>query len=530
MKRPRGRSRGEETACPPPPKGFRMNDRYIPLASEEEFDRLEAGVARTLERVGLHVPSAVLLGCLEDYGARVDRDTQVARFPGPVIDKTLSLLQCGAAAPVKDEGRGALLEDGDGDSAVSGPDASDGGTMAAPPAPLPPFQVRPATACPFFFDSDLSVRRPATRDDTIAMIRLADRIPESPSVSLSLINRDVDARMESLEGARMLIANSSRPGGTGIRRPEEIPYFIEIDRALGRGPANPQFVQTGRCMISPLKLGEDFTRIYESLIRHGYTERFWMGTMPLAGATAPVTAAGGAVVAAAEILGCFALAKAVNPEATCSGTLISGVMDLRTGKACYTAPEACLQNALVWQLFRRRYRATIGFARGNYTDAKTPGLQAAWEKTLSHFSAAMYGNFGLVIGGLDGERTFSPVQAMIDIDLTRGVHGVCRGVEINDETLALDEIERIGFAERESYLNGEHTLMRYREALWTPELLDRTSWTDAETELRRERDLLAAANEKWKRLVAEWTPPDVDEALLKEIDRILDAARKEFLG
>lgn len=474
------------------------------LATDEEIEKLHESALKVLARTGMRFPSKTLLGYLSDFGAEVDLDKEVARFPGAVIEKTIDLLR-------KDDGGG---DGADGDGPAQVPET---------------FRVTWGSACPFYHDFENDQRRPATRDDTIAMIRLADAMPEVRSVPLALVNAQTAPEMEALEGVELLLANSSKPAATGVRSTEQLKYFVEIDNALGHGADAPRFVQAGRCIVSPLNLGREAALYFEEMLRLGYDRCFWYGTMPLSGATGPATPAGTVCLTVAELLGCFALSKAINPVAQCSATVITGAMNMRSGTATYTSPEAVLQNAAIWQFFKRRVPARVGFARGNYTSAKQPGSQAAYEKTLSHMGAAMYANFFLKVGSLDGERLFSPVQAMIDLDFAEGVWRTFRGLEISDETLAVDEIARVGCLGADNYLRSEHTMEHFCDALWTPRLFDCGPWADYATESRREQELLEAASEAWRNRLAEWRAPEVDESALRAVRDVIASARNELL-
>ena len=46
----------------------------------------------------------------------------------------------------------------------------------------------------------------------------------------------------------------------------------------------------------------------------------------------------------------------------------------------------------------------------------------------------------------------------------------CKGNEVNDETLAIDVIKRVGIGG--NYLNDMHTAKHFRSEFWIPEITD----------------------------------------------------------
>ena len=99
------------------------------------------------------------------------------------------------------------------------------------------------------------------------------------------------------------------------------------------------------------------------------------------------------------------------------------------------------------------------------------------------------------------------------------------GSKIDEETIALKEIERIGFAEKDNFLQSEHTLNHFRDELYFPFLLDNSKRKDKEEEER----IIEKANKKWKEVLNSYSPPEVNEELLKRVHKVITRAKKEIL-
>jgi trimethylamine:corrinoid methyltransferase-like protein len=85
------------------------------------------------------------------------------------------------------------------------------------------------------------------------------------------------------------------------------------------------------------------------------------------------------------------------------------------------------------------------------------------------------------------------------------------------------------FCERRTYLESEHTLAHFRNVGWHPRLFDRTYCDHTKPVGDGDQKLLDQADRAWRKLVAEQEPLVVDSALAREIDRIVEAARKDLL-
>jgi len=467
------------------------------IGCDDDLVRLNDAAWRVLERTGFKVYSHRLLDKIQALGAHVDRSAMIAKFPRGLLGEML-------------------------------------GCEPRPEPPEEPVRVPDrycagfGEVCFFLLDWETGERRRGRREDTVNMFRLGDALPEVSRLSTPVVNSEIDQRIEALEAIELLIANTNKPGGVGIRCPEQTKYIVEITRLCEKHGDPRRFVQTTGCLTSPLTLGERTAQVVEGLMDLGY-ETFGFSAMPIAGGNAPVTAAGCAVMTIAELLGGRMVARSINPEACGLGSIITGTMDMTHGKPSFCSPQAVIQDILIWRVFKRLYGANIGVEqKASYINAKTPGIQAAYERTFKQMAlASATGRLGLHLGSLDGAAIFSPEQAMIDLDLGRGLYNFYRGVQVNDETMAIDEIDAVGIGEGRSYLDTDHTFEHFREALWMPQLLDVSEWRDG-VEARRDRELLRKANAQWKERLASWEPPDINEALLAEVHEVVERAKREI--
>ena len=57
----------------------------VRFLGEDQLDQLQAATLRILEEVGVKFPSPMALEILADHGAKVDRASQVVRFPRDLV-------------------------------------------------------------------------------------------------------------------------------------------------------------------------------------------------------------------------------------------------------------------------------------------------------------------------------------------------------------------------------------------------------------------------------------------------------------
>jgi trimethylamine--corrinoid protein Co-methyltransferase len=253
-----------------------------------------------------------------------------------------------------------------------------------------------------------------------------------------------------------------------------------------------------------------------------------VGTMVTSGASGPVTPAGSIVVAAAEILGGMAMQHAIGAPAPHSGGIATGSMDLRKANSDFASPEAMLQDIGITELFDRRFGGRTGiWGRSDYTCARLPGMQAAYERCFEALwcCLARGGPPGFGCGLLESGKMLCLEQLLIDEEVMRMHWRVARGLEVSDETIALPEILKVGVGNTgETHMMTEHTLRHMREA-WAPQLFDRGVW-DGARELKRDEEMLDRAHKQVLDTVGQYKAPTPDEKKLKAVRKVLERARK----
>jgi trimethylamine--corrinoid protein Co-methyltransferase len=492
-----------------------MLQGFLKVVEPYQTERLHRGVLEVLEKTGLQIQGEFLLRALADVGCRVDFEHHRAWFDPDLVERQVAA-QAGRYKMVRSSLWYPFCESlPNSDVAVADE-----------------FTVDYGYATPWFYDYAQGGYRRPTAADQVDMIRLGSALPAVKAVNAPLIVSEFDPRMEVLESARLLMLNTAKPGWVGTSSGREVKYLAELAGLAAGGDrrrlrTQPPIFVTAYCTTSPLKIDRRSCEVLEEALKYGFPVNF--APMPILGATAPMTPAGAAIVAAAEILGCLTATSLIDPDVFYYSTSITGEMDMKTTQVCYCTPAAILTDVLLHQWFRGRYGLVHNVEPG-YVEAKTPGIQAAFMKTYRQMAFGATASLPLSIGALDNASAFSPTQAMIDLEMNEAIYKFARGVSIDQDTCAVDQINDLLFCERRTYLESEHTLSHFREVGWMPKLFDRTYCDHTQQAPAGDDALLAKAECQWRALVAKQPPPELDRAFTAAVNEIVAAARRELAG
>ena len=108
----------------------------------------------------------------------------------------------------------------------------------------------------------------------------------------------------------------------------------------------------------------------------------------------------------------------------------------------------------------------------------------------------------------------------MDCEIFSIVHKMMQGIEVNEETLALETVAKVGPGGH--YLAQKHSRKHSRE-LFRPEFMDRRPYGEWETKKDDARDWALA---KARRILKEHEPDPLDEKISAEMARIIELVEK----
>jgi trimethylamine--corrinoid protein Co-methyltransferase len=473
---------------------------YWQLHERASLERLDGAAVRLLTGTGCRIPHEGLLARLEAAGCRVDRGAQRCYFSETLIREALGHLAQNPAPGVEiPAGRSPR------------PAEHQGGNF------------------PHLLEWPSGRRRLATAQDVVDMARLGHVLGEFSTVGKVLTCSYIDQRVEPLWSAVTLSSITDKPiGGGEIFYPELVEPLVRMGEVLSGIPGDSFLVSSCDFFISPLVLDGKQAACFLEKRRVGLPNV--PGTMAISGISAPVTLAGTVAVALAELIAGWTIGYVVDPSLPAGGITATGSLDLRTMAACFGSPEALLQDATVVQASRRLYGIPVWAAVG-YVDCKHPGLEATFQKMLP-LVAAPFGLSRLPGGGglLSAGQDYSPVQHLLDLEMSQAVQRFWASYEISEDTLALELVESVCRAPRTDFLSTDHTFSHYRAEQWYPRWLDRTLWQGTSYEIESEPAMLARIDAYCQEARARYEPPDPDQAKQAELERILRTYERQLPG
>jgi trimethylamine--corrinoid protein Co-methyltransferase len=118
-----------------------------------------------------------------------------------------------------------------------------------------------------------------------------------------------------------------------------------------------------------------------------------------------------------------------------------------------------------------------GGAAAGIADAKLPDMQAGWEQMCSNVMAGLSGlNMVYEAAGMHASLLgFCHESLILGDDIIGQAMRCVRGIEVNDETLALEQIREVCIGGPGHYLGTDQTLSRMEMDHVYPTLGDRTS-------------------------------------------------------
>ena len=246
----------------------------------------------------------------------------------------------------------------------------------------------------------------------------------------------------------------------------------------------------------------------------------------LAGAMSPISMAAAVAQQNAEALAGIAFAQVVRPGAPVIYGGFATNVDMKTGSPAFGTPEGAWATMVGAQL--ARYYNVPYRGSGTLNTAKVPDAQAAYETMWSMWPAVMaHTNFiNHATGWLEGGLTVSYEKIIIDMENLAMFQHFLQGVEISDETLALDMIAEVEPGGH--HFGTAHTQARYSTEFYPQPLSDRQNY---ETWVQNGvKDVATRANKIWKQLLAEYEAPPIDEAIKEELKAYVERREQELEG
>jgi trimethylamine--corrinoid protein Co-methyltransferase len=457
------------------------------LLSDKQIEELHFASLQIMERIGILFECQEAIDILGEAGADVSDPGRI-KIPSYLVEQALN------TAPkmvtfYNREGELAMV--------LNGQTGSHFGSLPD---------------CPYYLDPYEGRRRTCYIADIADTARVIDAMPNMEWSYLATGHLTIPGAIADKVSLLQFILNSSKPVIAEINDAASLREMIDLcsivaggEEALRKKP----FFGGSSEPVSPLVEGKDAMEKSLVCAEKGIPNVIY--SMPMAGATTPASFAGCLVIANAEFLSQLVVLQLKNPGAPVIYGSIPNIMEMRTTIFPYGAPELSFMVAALTEL-SRYYRLPM-FGTAGCIDAEVVDAQAGAEVTYQILMTALSGaelvhDVGLVYHA----TTISPELIVFVNEIIDMVNVFMGGIEINDETLPLDLIERVG--PRGTYISEKHTLKHFRK-FWAPTIFDRSVVKDENT--KRCGDLL---KEKTIKILETHQPKPLPDDLLKELKKV----------
>ena len=450
---------------------MKLRTKCMEVLSESELQQIWEAALRIWPKLPLRAAGTEEFNqALIDYGCTVEDG--LVWFPEKVRDEVLNRIE----ARRKENGPWAAAE-------VSGEPVS---------------RVTNGQA---FYCCDLETDevRPASTQDLADWSRVCDCYPDMARAHPTFLPQDVPVGVIDVHAFATIILNSSKPCRVSVYDADMLPFFIRLqticdgseDRVRKNTVFNVTCYANSPCMISHEAI-EVAMRARKTL-----GKPLVISALPVIGSAAPVTLAGSLAQSTAESLCMNAVTLAL--DGRINGWMESATLtDMKTGMAMTSGPDLLLARLAYAQMSAYVFGGTYRGSGSLNTTAKTPGAQAAIEKSLD----AMWGLCAGIrsfssLGILATSDVASLTQFTIDLEIVDYLRRLAEGVTVDTDRIAEDLITEVA-PRGAHYLSEMHTAEHFRSELWTPELIDRQS---AMSWIHKPADMLDNARNKARQVL-----------------------------
>ncbi len=475
-----------------------MSKPKISFLSEDEIEAIHNASLEVLESTGIKVMSGKALDILKEAGAKVDYGKNLATIPRNLVAEALERAPKTIKYCARNPKYDFVLNKQEPHFCASG-------------------------GPPFIRDWETGERRYSTSEDLARCTVIADYLDHVHLIWPLGVGMDVPAPMRYIVDMYTVLKNTEKHFEGDSTSAKGAQYRIEIAAAIVGGKEElrerPIFSMV-ICIISPLRYDKGMTEAGIELAKAGIPVVIY--PMPMAGETGPATLAGTMVVNNAEFLGGLVILEFASPGAPVVYAAGEGTVDFKTG-AIIRSPESSLMHLALNQL--ARYYDLPSEVGGSSSTSKLLDAQAGYEKAVSRIVHILtVPDIALNLGDLEGGRITSPEALILDNEIIDFALRFTQGLEVNDDTLAVDVIHKVGPGG--IFLGEKHTLEHFRER-WMSRLSDVSSFETWQKKGSKSVDKVA--KEKVKEILATHKPEPIPEDVEREISQILKRAEAELL-
>ncbi|MEM2664898.1 MAG: trimethylamine methyltransferase family protein [Candidatus Methanomethylicia archaeon] len=472
-------------------EGFmlKLNISRFELLSRDDLYRINNSTLKILEETGVVFKHKNALKIFDEFGAKVDYKTGRVFIPHHLIDEALKKVPKRIVWYARVDEKSMKIEDG----------IVNFGGMRTPA---------------FIYDLETGFRRRSTKTDFENIVKIMDYLELIDEGYGSVHIGDVPENLSHLYAILIQIKNTGKPIWGRVRGGNVARDCLNMISMVAGGREELMKKPMIACSINPTSPLQWDVKMIEGMMEYVKLNQIVIPSSEvMSGATGPVTLAGTIVQQNAEILSMIVLIQIINPGNPVLYGTVSTAMDMKTANTRTGGPELGIMHIISAQLARMYGIPSRGAA--GCTDSKILDVQAGYEAAFNLLLAVLSGfNFiTYALGGVESSLSVCYEKILTDYEFLNMIKRLVDGVEVSDDTLAIDLINKVGPGGH--FLAQKHTREYHRREHFIPKIFNTQSydrWFKSEF-----RDIRDRAREEVKRILKEHEPPPIDKTLEKEL-------------
>ena len=495
--RTRTRAQADQRATNIAPGGL-PGGSYRPL-SQDDIKRIHEASLDVLERVGIEVQPSECRDIFQQAGVKIDTDRNRVYIPRSMVEDALATARNEVLLAGRDPKHDMIL----------------GGTRV---------YLGTGGAAVKVLDLESQRARESVLADIVNIGKIVDTLDNIHFYLRPVVARDLSNELlDQNTYYAALVSTSKHVTGNcftvqSVRDVVEMASLIMGSREALR--QRPIISVTNCWTVSPLRYAPETVEVLTEIVRQDIP--IFTSSAPQAGATSPAALAGTLVQINAEELSGIVYTNLLKPGAPVVLGYVPSVADLRSGSFVGGAAEFAMMNAAAAQL-GQFYNLPVYNSSG-LTDSKIPDVQAGYEKGITSLAAALAGSNYIhhSAGFLESMLTVAYEQYVIDDDINGAIMRMVRGIEVNNDTLSVDVIERVCRGEGH-FLGTQQSLDLMTTEYYYPHTADRQRRDD--WELAGSLDMREQARRKVRDILKNHKPmpipPEADKAIRERFEIVV---------
>jgi len=383
----------------------------------------------------------------------------------------------------------------------------------------------PGMTCIKVYDEKTGEARDSNRDDLATVTQVSDALENIDAVCITCKNVEESNIHGEIDEFCVLAENTTKPLFYLCEYAESLGVVLDMATAI-RGSREelvekPYFMH----LVTPLPLYYAKTHIDQLIEAVEAGVPVTAGTVTIGGASAPVTIAGCVVHSLVTDLTAIVLSQIIREGSFCIGSSDASFMEVATGAIGAPSQSAMAEMAMC------EISRILGIPRLTSTagDSKARRFnQDAAAEISSNMMQAFYSRPAVCpyVGSLDEGITFSLHALLLGDELAGQLRSMWRGIEINDEMLALDLSRAEG--PRGNYLANVHTANYCRRESWDSRYFGANYPTSSGA--LRDEDLVERIDRELQKILLNHQPPALAPEILRELRSIADKFRQSHVA